>query len=427
MSMSGADLSTRFTSIFSLRETGGSYNYPAKMIDNPQGGFKVMPFFGDLLKKIREPIRSKSESQEKGGAFNFPARSVDNPEGGFTDIPIFGNYFNLLPKGQRQSKHKEKAGNWGLGGPSVVKPNPQGGILMFPLFGPGFKQISEKGAKGGAKKPEKPKEPKPLRPRKGKPVHKKLHANPHPILAECGMLLGQGLGKKECDSSSMTPLVTVPGQTRKRESNFNIVTSRFREAAGQGMPNKFRVVLIEEGMGNSTDAYYYSRDALESAVQVFNGLKIYADHPTNQEESDRPERSTRDVLGHYENLKVELSADGQAQLCADVDILPCRDTEWARACMLRAVENAKKFPDRDFIGLSINASGPSEERPIDDVISLAPQGARQKLLDAQAEGIETVKLVSQINRAVSCDLVTEAGAGGKILNVIGGADGQKTA
>ncbi len=252
-------------------------------------------------------------------------------------------------------------------------------------------------------------------------------ARPHPIFAECGKLMGQTM--KQCDSSSMTPAVTVAGQKKQRESKLTIMTSRFRESNGSGgtAANKFRVVLIQEGMGNSNDAYYYTREALESAISVFNGLKIMADHPSLDEEETRPERSTRDILGHYENLSVDQDEAGQAALYADVDILPSADTEWARARMVRAIENSEKFPDRDFVGLSINASGPSQETPIADVIEMAPDGAKQKLIDAQESGIETVKVVSKINRAVSCDLVTEAGAGGKILNIIGGSDGQKTA
>ena len=288
---------------------------------------------------------------------------------------------------------------------------------MFPLFGPGFKHVSEKG------KPAKSPKTKPIR-KKGSSAHKTLHSPSHPILAEA-----QRLGIYQCDSSSMTPLVTVSGQRKQKESNLNIVAANFKESSGSGgTPNKFRVVLIEEGMGNHNDCFYYTREALESAVPLFTGLKIMADHPTAEEEEIRPERSTKDILGHYENLAVETAEDGQSQLVADVDIIDSKDTEWARARMIRAIENSKKFPDRPFIGLSINASGPSDERPISDVIELAPDGAKQKLVDAQADGIETLRVVQKINRAVSCDLVTEAGAGGKILNVIGGkTDGQKTA
>lgn len=370
-----------FMSIFCLnkfKEHGTQITYPAKKVDNPEGGFYMMPLIDEYLKLVKQKM---SQSKERGGAQNYPAKKVDNPEGGFVMVPFFG----------KLTKQSE-----------------------------------------ASTKPVKPKKPKPIRPPKGVPAHKKLHANPHPILAECEALMGKFMQRKQCeaDSASITPAVTAAGQGKQKETSLKIMASQFKEAkaATSALPNKFRVVLLQEGMGNSHDAFYYSREALESAVPVFQGQKIFADHPTEDEEQVRPERSTRDILGHYENLAVEDNDAGQGQLCGDVNILPSDDCEWARHCMVRAVENAKKFPDNPFIGLSINASGPSEKLPIADVIGMAPDGAKQKLLDAQSSGIEIVRVVSKINRAVSCDLVTEAGAGGKILNSIeGDTDGQKTA
>ncbi len=359
---------------------------------------------------------------EKGGVQNVPSRVTDDPQGGIIVTPYFGSILQRM-----KSKPKEAGGKagWGLGVPSIVKNSPQAtGIVFYPIFNDVAKYFLDKhGKKEASKNPVKPKSPKPLH-KKGKPVHKKLHDNPHPILAESySALIGWPKKSKqsEADSSSMVPAMTAKGT--KRESSFKIVSSRFREkASSSDTPNKFRVVLLEEGMGNSHDSFYYTKEALDSAVDLFTGLKIMADHPTMEEEEIRPERSTRDILGHYENLAVEEGDLGQHQLCGDVDVLPGADCDWARVRMVRAVENAKKFPGRDFIGLSINASGPSEKTPIQDVIDIAPDGAKQKLVDAQAEGVEIVRVVNQINKAVSCDLVTEAGAGGKILNIIGDND-----
>lgn len=225
--------------------------------------------------------------------------------------------------------------------------------------------------------------------------------------------------KCEADSGSAFTLQQVSGI--KRES-LKFGTTRFSEASVRNVdnPTKFRVVLLEEGLGNSNDAFYYSKEALESAVSIFTGAKIYADHPTMEEEQIRPERSTRDILGHFENLSVEISPTGSTVLCGDVDTIPSSDCDWARALMIRAVENSEKFPGKEFIGLSINAAGDSEVMSIDEVMSGAPAGAKPKLEEAKKNGIESVKVVRKINAAVSCDLVTEAGAGGKILNIIQG-------
>lgn len=61
------------------------------------------------------------------------------------------------------------------------------------------------------------------------------------------------------------------------------------------------------------------------------------------------------------------------------------------------------------------------------MIKAAPRGARDKLVQAKNEGIETVKVVKTITAAVSADMVTEAGAGGKILKIIErkNSDGKK--
>mgnify|MGYP003618739985 CR=1 FL=1 len=220
---------------------------------------------------------------------------------------------------------------------------------------------------------------------------------------------------READSSTANAAVLVA-----REARFKFNSGRLREAAsddGIG-PTRFKVVLLQEGLGNLRDAYYYSRQALESAIPIFTGSKIYADHPSAVEEEIRPERSVRDVLGHFENISVEESNDGTGQLVGELVILPDKPFEWARALVRHAIEHAKKFPEKEFVGLSINASGDASPVPIEEALKSAPEGAKPKLIEAQQSGVESVRMVSTIKSAVSCDLVTEAGAGGKILNLI---------
>jgi len=224
---------------------------------------------------------------------------------------------------------------------------------------------------------------------------------------------------KEADSASANTQVLRP---QKESFNIPIRSARFLEGAAKdnGVGHtRFRVILLQEGLGNLKDAYYYSREALQSAVPVFEGKKIYADHPTAIEERTRPERSVKDVLGHFESVALQEGDDGQAQLVADVVILPEEPYRWARALMSHSVEYAKRYPDKDFVGLSINASGDAESMSISALMEKGvPDSAVQKLRSAQAEGIEQVKLVSVIKDAVSCDLVTEAGAGGKVLEML---------
>lgn len=183
-------------------------------------------------------------------------------------------------------------------------------------------------------------------------------------------------------------------------------------------PSKFRTVLIEEGLGNFRDRFYYTKEALQSAIPLFDGAKIFADHPTMTEEQERPERSVRDMLGHFEQTAYVESDDNRARIEADCYVLPDESYRWARALMREAVQYRDKYPDRNFIGLSINAGGDAETASIDEVISWAPASAQQKLLQAKAQGIDSVRLVKKIESVVSCDLVSEPGAGGRIMQIL---------
>lgn len=181
---------------------------------------------------------------------------------------------------------------------------------------------------------------------------------------------------------------------------------------------KFKVVMLTEGLGNMKDAFYYSKEALESAISIFEGKKIFSDHETSDEAKQRPERSVKDILGHFENVHIEESEDGRSLLVADLIIPPDEPFLWARSLMGHAVEYAKKFPSQDFIGLSINATGSAVSKNIEEIKKIAPKGAQIKLDEAIKNGIEIIKVVSKIDSAFSCDLVTEAGAGGKVLSFI---------
>lgn len=213
---------------------------------------------------------------------------------------------------------------------------------------------------------------------------------------------------------------------KKKESDqVGFKTRIFLESAqpvtdNKGGTTRYKVVMLEEGMGNFGASAYYSKEALISAIPIFEGKKIYADHPAESEAEERPERSVRDILGHFENVHVSESASGGQQwLCGDLVVMAGSSYQWARELMEHAVAYAKKFPDKEFVGLSINASGDSEEIAIQEAMKRGiPDGAMIKIQEAQAQGIDKLVYVSKFNEAVSCDLVTEAGAGGKILSLI---------
>lgn len=228
-------------------------------------------------------------------------------------------------------------------------------------------------------------------------------------------------GTEADNSSSNAP--SVRAGVKKESASFKFITTRLveKDAKDDGIgPTKFKAILIQEGLGNLKDGFYYTKEALQSAVPIFEGKKIYADHPSSQEEQTRPERSVRDVLGHFENVKLEETEDGRAILTGEVKVLEGMQYAWARELMSNALAYSKKYPDKDFIGLSINASGEAEEIKMDEFLkeNEVPESAMVKINQAKSEGLDTIRLVSKINDAVSCDLVTEAGAGGKVLQMI---------
>lgn len=214
--------------------------------------------------------------------------------------------------------------------------------------------------------------------------------------------------------------VTVPsGHKESQKVSSNLQCRLLEGDAKDG--SRFKVCLIQEGLGNFKDGFFYTREALEQAVQdeVFEGKKIYANHPSVLDEENRPERDVKEVLGHFENCTFE-EVDSRGEIHADL-IIPDGDAfDWARAMAEHAVKYADKYREsnKEFVGLSINASGDAKEEEIDEVMKTAPEACLPKLQEAKENDVTAVMVVSEINNAVSVDLVTEAGAGGKIIKLM---------
>lgn len=234
-------------------------------------------------------------------------------------------------------------------------------------------------------------------------------------------LIGPKPITQEADSSTAS-VASVRAGVKKESVRLLRSLTNFKEAAAKddGIgATKYKVMLIREGLGNFKDAFYYTRDALQSAVAVFEGKKCYANHPTRTEEQDRPERDVREIIGHFENCALEEDDQG-AFIGAECILMPDKQYEWARGLFRETVEYSKKYPDKDFVGLSINASGDATEVKMEEFLksSSIPESAQLKLKKAQEEGIEAIRVVSIITEATSCDLVTEAGAGGRIVKML---------
>lgn len=229
--------------------------------------------------------------------------------------------------------------------------------------------------------------------------------------------------KAECVSGSSHVAVQREASLFKMPVMLRHMSTPLRESSyrdnGIG-PSKFRVVILQEGLGNLRDASWYSKEAIASAVSVFEGAKCFVNHPSASEESDRPERDVRDIAGHFENCEATTASDGRARLEADLIMLQDPAVGPVRTKLVTAIDYSKKFPEKNFVGLSINANGESIPMLIDALGGgfKVPESCRSKLEAAKQMGISEIKYVDKITDAVSCDIVTEPGAGGRVLEII---------
>jgi hypothetical protein len=232
--------------------------------------------------------------------------------------------------------------------------------------------------------------------------------------------------QKQSDSASAnTPFVRAREDGPDGSNGAPISRNLEGDLTKEG--KRFKVILIQEGLGNLHDGFYYTREALEAAVQnkVFEGKKVYANHPSVSEEADRPERDVRDIIAYIENSKIsQVPGDGsRACIEAEVCLSQSPSIDWARNLMTETIGYRQKHPDQDFVGLSINAFGDAEEVPIEEFLKTyqVPTSVKPKLAEALKNGLSAIRVTKEISEARSVDLVTEAGAGGKILQLMEGS------
>jgi hypothetical protein len=153
-----------------------------------------------------------------------------------------------------------------------------------------------------------------------------------------------------------------------------------------------RVKLINPGWGSSG---YYSAELLErDGPKVFRtGMHMYVDHPSFSEETDRPERSIRDLAGRLASNAVwEATGPDGPGLYADAKVFS--------SYQAFIVEKAAD------IGLSIRGRGSAHT--------------------GEAEG-RTGTIIDELVMAESVDFVTRAGRGGKILQLLESAREERLA
>lgn len=203
----------------------------------------------------------------------------------------------------------------------------------------------------------------------------------------------QAYGEKygEANAASSSGQLMRPEKPTESKKASVILGIRLSEA-GQvdDATREVPVLIIKEGMGNQVDNHFYSRELLQKIAKMFEGVKAYADHPSKSEESDRPERSIKDIVGYYHSPKF-VEVGGRGAISAILKINDGSSYDWAWDLVKEAVSYSGKFKDKDLVGISINAFGNSHPVEMKD---------------------QLVNVVDDLTEVQSADIVTQAGAGG---------------
>lgn len=197
--------------------------------------------------------------------------------------------------------------------------------------------------------------------------------------------------KKETNGQTTQAQLFKKGKTK--ESSFNL-RGRFMEAAvANDKTREIDVIIIQEGLGNARDKNFYTKECFEKSYKLFEGAQAYADHPTRTEESDRPERSIKELVGYYKNTQV-IDYNNKKAIKATLKIMDGDSYNWIWDLVKESVNYAKEYPDKDLVGISINASGVTEKN--------------------QESADPLINYVQEITDVFSSDVVTKPGAGGRI-------------
>jgi hypothetical protein len=164
-----------------------------------------------------------------------------------------------------------------------------------------------------------------------------------------------------------------------------------KAAASAKATGRMLVRFISPGWGSSG---YYGPEVLEAAATdkvIPAGTHMYADHPTEAEDIERPVRSIKDLMA-VTTEDARLSDDGALE--GEVQVVP----QWREL-----VETVK-----DSIGVSI-------------------RGSATDIVEGEAEGRRGGIIEGLVAPVFSVDFVTRAGRGGKVLSVLESAAANRRA
>ena len=176
--------------------------------------------------------------------------------------------------------------------------------------------------------------------------------------------------------------VTAAKTTESIDNDLDNIGSfiSLKEATIDKVKRSVRVVLIEAGT-NPLKRRHYPVHTIEEAAPLFKGIKMYLNHATKQDELSRPEG---DVKNWASTIQESWHEEGKAM--ADVHI----HDNWLWESMQDPVF-------RGNIGLSINSKGMGYIGKIDSV---------------------DMQIIEKIVAPKSVDWVTEAGARGRVVQLL---------
>ena len=166
----------------------------------------------------------------------------------------------------------------------------------------------------------------------------------------------------------------------------HVASLREAKALEVGEKPRYHVQVLEvDKLG--ANRRIYPRRVMEEAYPLYEGAKVYLDHPTKTEDTQRPERSVRDLVGYLENVGPDMSADlvvvnHKEEVCPLID---------------EAISTG-----RDLVGLSHNILGLTR-------------------IERQKDG--PVQVVEAVGKVRSVDIVTEQAAGGRFREMLEGKEG----
>lgn len=163
---------------------------------------------------------------------------------------------------------------------------------------------------------------------------------------------------------------------------------RISESVPESNGLVWKAVLIEAG--KSKNGRRYRPEVLQAAVNLFNGVQTFTDHPTEDEAKKRPERSVKDICGWITEAAWDESIGELGAIVGKLHLL-------ASDPITAKVQEAYERNNPGLVDMSIYGSGKSV---------------------LVREGGEAFYDVQNISGIRSVDLVTIGAAGGRLLDKI---------